>query len=380
MAALYGELAQKVYDWSNRDVTALPNRIVRDALQYAADKAYRTLRVPPLEHIVTYSAELLAANTTQLNSSYRSVTRITIPGDLIEFIQLREVNENGQTVRVLNEKADIRTFRDQYAEKYDLGGFWTREADSILYSPGYGSTLAQITGPAASLELYYYRRLPALDATYSVTVPNWLSGLLTIVTPTIEPTFSTPDFMESTRRSMPLTGTVNYTLLSVSDNGLTYTFAPVTITGTEGTVMNGGPMRGTNVQVLDNITVRDSDRNTATVRNTLDLNGNIVADFAAVPAENATITATETINIVNDMMEPVNYYGIETPNWLRDQNERVVLFGALAEVFAYLQEDDQAQKYAQIFFQEIQELNDEDRMRNASGGNIQQNFNGRGLI
>ena len=165
-------------------------------------------------------------------------------------------------------------------------------------------------------------------------------------------------------------------MLSVSDDGRTYTFAPASITGT---TVAGGPVRGTNVQVLDNITVMDSNNNTATVRSAL-VNGNIVADFAAVPAEDATITATETINIVNAMMEPVDYYGIETPNWLREQNERVVLFGALAEVFAYLQEDDQAQKYAQIFFQEIQELNDEDRMRNASGGNIQQNFNGRGLI
>ena len=374
MAVTYGELAQKVYDWSNRDTTALPPRIVDDALQYAADKAYRTLRVPPLEHIVTYSAELLAANTTQLNSSYRSVTRITIPGDLIEFIQLREVNNLGQTVRVFNEKADIRTFQDQYAEKYDLGGFWTREADSILYSPGYGSTLTQITGPAASLELYYYRRLPALNARYNVSLSNWLANLNTTTAPTDNA--DTAEYMERVPAAAAVTGTVTYTILSVSDNGLTYTFAPASITGT---TVAGGPVRGTNVQVLDNITVMDSNNNTATVRSAL-VNGNIVADFAAVPAEDATITATETINIVNAMMEPVDYYGIETPNWLREQNERVVLFGALAEVFAYLQEDDQAQKYAQIFFQEIQELNDEDRMRNASGGNIQQNFNGRGLI
>ena len=74
------------------------------------------------------------------------------------------------------------------------------------------------------------------------------------------------------------------------------------------------------------------------------------------------------------------YYGDYVPNWLRDQNERVLLMGALAEVFFYLQEDDEAQKYAALFLQEIQELNDEDRMRHASGGNIQVNFNGRGLI
>ena len=33
-----------------------------------------------------------------------------------------------------------------------------------------------------------------------------------------------------------------------------------------------------------------------------------------------------------------------------------------------------------MFDGEIQELNDEDAKRNASGGNVQINFNGRGLI
>ena len=58
----------------------------------------------------------------------------------------------------------------------------------------------------------------------------------------------------------------------------------------------------------------------------------------------------------------------------------MLLFGALAEVFAYVQEDDQAAKYLAMFQQEILELNDEDAKRNASGGNLQINFNGRGLI
>jgi hypothetical protein len=54
--------------------------------------------------------------------------------------------------------------------------------------------------------------------------------------------------------------------------------------------------------------------------------------------------------------------------------------GALAEVFAYVQEDDQARKYLELFKSEIVELNDENSKRNASGGNLQVNFNGRGLI
>ena len=45
-----------------------------------------------------------------------------------------------------------------------------------------------------------------------------------------------------------------------------------------------------------------------------------------------------------------------------------------------MDKNDQAQKYGAMYLKEIQELNDEDGKRNASGGNLQVNFNGRGLI
>ena len=44
----YNALVNKVYDWSNRDAQALPAQIVKDSIRYAVDKAYRTLRIPPL--------------------------------------------------------------------------------------------------------------------------------------------------------------------------------------------------------------------------------------------------------------------------------------------------------------------------------------------
>ena len=48
--------------------------------------------------------------------------------------------------------------------------------------------------------------------------------------------------------------------------------------------------------------------------------------------------------------------GKEVPQWLRDENERIVLFGALGECFAYLQEDDQAQKYGALFYERDQRI------------------------
>ena len=98
----------------------------------------------------------------------------------------------------------------------------------------------------------------------------------------------------------------------------------------------------------------------------------IVVDTVQILADNADITFSNTNSTL--------FIGNEIPNWLRDQNERVILMGALAEVFSFTQEDDQAQKYLSLFMSEIKELNDEDATRNASGGNLQVNFNGRGLI
>ena len=95
-------------------------------------------------------------------------------------------------------------------------------------------------------------------------------------------------------------------------------------------------------------------------------------DAVATPAAEAAAAGGAQTNAY--------YIGTLVPNWLRDQNERVLLMGALAELFAYVQEDDQAQKYLQVFKSEIAELNEEDAKRNASGGNLQVNFNGRGLI
>ena len=96
-----------------------------------------------------------------------------------------------------------------------------------------------------------------------------------------------------------------------------------------GTTVAGGPVRGTNVQVLANIVVNDG---TINVTPTLNSDGNVVATFSIAPTD--PVTATEAISLTG-------YYGTLTPNWLREQNERVVLFGALAEVFAYLQEESQ---------------------------------------
>tara|TARA_R110002153_G_scaffold1325_6_gene6861 strand:+ start:10002 stop:10883 length:882 start_codon:yes stop_codon:yes gene_type:complete len=293
MALTYTELVALVRSWCNRDEEVVSDAIIQDALKYAADKAYRTLRVPPLENVAIYESSLLVPATTGTTGSQSSKTEIQLPYDLTEFIQIKELDADGLTIRVFNEKLDIRTFNDNTAEKYAGNNYWARERNVLYLTPGFG--YSNQGGNASTIELYYYRRLPALNATYAVTVLNYNVGFLTVSSQ----------------------GTPGASQLWFNSNTGTTAYA----TQAEATAASAG----------------------------------------------GTVTS-------------VYYVGNTTPNWLRDENQRVLLFGALAEVFAYVQEDDQAAKYAAMFRQEIAELNDEDAKRNASGGNLQINFNGRGLI
>ena len=295
----YDELVTLVSNWANRDTSSLPKAIIMDSIRYAADKAYRTLRVPPLEATALYHG---AQITEESDLNGVSISSFAVPSDLIEVIQISTMNAEGSVVRQFDEKADVRTFFNPYAEKYNPGAVWARKGNRFYLSTGFGNSQV-FSGDEASIEIYYYRRLPALDALYAVVPENYSHTFLTVSTDT-------------------------------EDDGRLSMF------------------------FLDGTTQAD-----------------VTADLEA-----ATQMFTPTATATDDNIVPYFFTGNSVPNWLKDENERIVLMGALAECFAYLQEDDQAQKYLQLFEQEIKELNDEDVRRNATGGNVQINFNGRGLI
>jgi len=290
MALTYTELVALVRDWSNKDSTVLSDARIKDCLRYAADKAYRKLRVLPLENTITYNSASLLAATVASSNLVPSKTELTIPSDLIEFIQIREIDANGQPTRVFNEKTDLRTFNDWTSNKYNYSAFWTRKGNSILLSPGFDSS-----NGANKVELHYYRRLPALDALYTVTPANYSAGLL-----------------------------------DLSSSG---------VTGA--------------VQLFFNSNTGDTPYATSALAQAASAGGTVI---------------------------PRYYVGKLAFNWLRDENERVILMGSLAEAFAYLQDDSQAQKYLAMFIAEIDELNAEDNKRSASGGNIQMTYSAGGLL
>lgn len=288
----YANFTALVRDWSNKDSSVLSDTRIQDCLRYAADKCYRNLRVAALENTITYNSTALTAATTTGTNYLPSQTDVTLPSDLIEFIQIREIDVNGRTCRVFNEKTDLRTFNDWSALKTSYIGYFSRQGNTLLLAPGFGQ--ANSLSTADKIELHYYRRLPALNAAYDVTPANYAAGFLT----------------QDNAAAISL-------FFVNGDTNTAYA------TQSEATAAAGGNQGNTN---------------------------------------NA------------------KYKGNEAANWLRDENERVLLMGALSEVFYYLQDDDQGVKYKKLFDQEVFELNDEDTKRNAAGGNVQVNFNGRGLI
>lgn len=364
----YSDFRALVRDWSNKDSSVLSDARINDCMRYAADNSYRRLRISALEQTVTYSQTQLEAATTT-SSNVTSKTELTIPADLLEFIQLREIDDDGNTSRVFNEKTDLRTFNDVWALKTQAS-YWSRVGNVIVYSPGFGKG-HNIT-PATKAELHYYKRLPALDALYDVTPANFTAGYLTTTAGTtyLYNVTSAAATKYATHAEAVTADATKATGTAPTGSGLG-AFAFTNLTGGAGHIVVGDELSGTGIALnsstgappkVAGITYT-GDNTTANI--TLGTN-----DTQSLTGQTVTFSSTTS----------TKYIGTEIAHWLRDENEKILLYGALSEAFYYLQDDDQAAKYQKLFYEQIGQLNDEDNKRSSSGGNIQINYSGRGLI
>lgn len=101
-------------------------------------------------------------------------------------------------------------------------------------------------------------------------------------------------------------------------------------------------------------------------------------DTLAIFATDAEAVAYSLIN--GGSSTPVMFVGKEAWNWLRDANERVVIYSALRHVGAYLRDAEMEDRYEKKTSGIVQALNKEEKFRRARGGNVQININGGGLI
>lgn len=292
----YNALLDKVRKWANKpEVNTIANSVIADCLSYSADECYTNLRIPPLETTVEYTIETAdnVGDGSTTNSMYNSAyTSFSMPEDLTEFVFLRTKVDNNNTVssnRVFNEITDRRAFFDIYFEN--------QSAYNWMWSEGKIYCRPQL--PVGTvLQIGYYRRLPALDAAYSVVPNNYIIGVADVDQVYLE-------------------------LGTSSDTPLYFSTA-------------------------------------ATVEKCF-------ATFTEAFNYNATVTTKY-------------YIGREIPNWLRDQKERMLMWGALTHVGAFLFDDVMEKRYAVKFAGEIDSLNKEEKMRRARGGNVHIGFNANGMI
>lgn len=76
----------------------------------------------------------------------------------------------------------------------------------------------------------------------------------------------------------------------------------------------------------------------------------------------------------------VFFLGKEAWNWLRDANEKIVIYAAMKHIGLYLRDTEMEQKYEAETNKMIESNNREDKYRRAKGGNVQINVNTGGMI
>ena len=153
----YTRFVDLIHDYTNRDANVLPNALIKNFVDFASDDIYRKLRIPPLEATYTYDAVTEATRF------------IEIPGDLIEFIQLRRVDADGEVIAVYNARSDIRSFYIDNMTKYD-GNYYTRENNQLVVYPD--------LAVGDIVQLHYYKRLPSVYARFAITADNISRGLV----------------------------------------------------------------------------------------------------------------------------------------------------------------------------------------------------------
>jgi hypothetical protein len=239
---LYDAIVTKVRNWVNRDESILTDALVSNFLDYSADYCYRNLRIPPLEHTFVYNA---------ITSETEGEDSILMPSDLSELIQFSKVdNQSNRTV--FNERLSLFAMQDKDMTKNNNN--FARKGRALVFEPK-----AEI---GDRFEVYYYRRLPDLNATYVVNQANIYAGL-------------------------------------------------------------------------------------------------------AIRVQGIPSGAQEFPAGSNDY-----YVGTEVPNWLRDDHERMLLWGAVAHALDYIGEDERAAKFFAKQKEAIIELNNEEIKRKVKGGSM----------
>jgi hypothetical protein len=97
--------------------------------------------------------------------------------------------------------------------------------------------------------------------------------------------------------------------------------------------------------------------------------------FSGTGVDERCFDTLQEATLYNTPVTTKYYQGREVPNWLRDENERLLMWGALTNLGGYLFDDKMEMRYKEKFETNIISLNKEEKFRRAAGGNVQIHFN-----
>ena len=431
---LYDALVTKVRDWSNRDSESLPDSIIKDSLEYAAESAYRELRLQGMEKIYTFEAD-------------NDGNTFNVPSDLKEFISLRQLSSANSNVAGTETYSYTATTGQAVFSGDDDNG------EKLQYVPG--AILVTVNGVFLSPSDYTATNGLSIvlgSAAFAqdeiqVVAFNSIVDSSSITTFEYTATAGQTTFTGADTNNNTLSYKLNRVLVTV--NGIYQSPSSFTATNRTSIVLNSGASLNDQVKIVafNETTVYSSEvstveRETTVYENRADYRtfvsdcsnkyslylwtrqGNkIVVNpkfkkgdaFELYYFSNGTDLGTEyavtSANFQNGFLEtsdssngtalyftsastpvvgedvPSNnqggsytnafyFKGKEQPHFLRDNQERLLIYGALSFINDYLGETNESTKYETKAAQLIQRLLNEEVFKESSGGNVRINFEG----
>ena len=431
---LYDALVTKVRDWSNRDSESLPDSIIKDSLEYAAESAYRELRLQGMEKIYTFEAD-------------NDGNTFNVPSDLKEFISLRQLSSANSNV------AGTETYSytaitgqtlfsgdDDNGEKLQyVPGAILVTVNGVFLSPSdYTATngLSIVLGSAAfaqdEIEVVAFNSIidSASITTFEYTATagqttftgadtnnNTLSYKLNKVLVTVNGIYQSPSSFTATNRTSIVLNSgasLNDQIKIVSFNETTVYSSEVSTVERETTVYENRADYRTFVSDCSNkyslyLWTRQGDKIVVNPKfkkgDAFELfyysNGtDLGAEYAVTSAnfQNGLLETSDSSNgtalyftssstpVVGEDVPSNNqggsyvnafyFKGKEQPHFLRDNQERLLIYGALSFINDYLGETNESTKYETKAAQLIQRLLNEEVFKESSGGNVRINFEG----
>jgi hypothetical protein len=431
---LYDALVAKVRDWSNRDTESLPDSILKDSLAYAAETSYRELRLQGMEKIYTFETDN-DGNTFNVPSDLKEFISLRQLSSATTNVAGTETYSfTSTTGQTLFSGEDDEGKKLQYVPNAILvtvNGVFLSPSDYVatnglsitLVSSAYEQDELNVVAfnsilDSASIDTFEYTATAGQTIFTGADNNNTtLSYKLNKVLVTVNGVYQDPTTFTATNRTSVVLNsgaTLNDEVKIVSFNETTV-YSSQVFTVEEQTVVydNRSDYRSfvsdSSNKYSSNLWTRQGNKIVVTpafkkgsafelyyysdgsdlgteyeVSSVNFQNGLLETATQAVGQPLYFTTATTPIpgedvpsnNQGGSYQYPFYYKGKEQPHFLRDNQERLLIYGALSFINDYLGETNESTKYETKAAQLIQRISNAEVFKQSSGGNIRVNFDG----